>query len=467
MTMSFQRFGMIEKVLRTIEKYNMIEKDDKIVMGISGGPDSLCMLDVLFNLKGKFNLKLYVVHVNHMIRGEDAKKDAEFVEKLCKDLDLPFFLFEENIPYLAKKMGLSEEQAGRYVRYKAFEETLKRVGGNKIAVAHNKNDVAETVLLNILRGTGLRGLIGIKPVNGNIIRPLIEIERREIEKYLKDKNLHPRIDHTNYEDLYTRNKIRLKVIPYIEEVFKIDLVENLSRMAAILLEEDDYLEAKCEEVFNQICEINGEEIKVDVDALKSQHTAIKRRLVRRMYFYVKGETDGLEYGHVEDVLNLLDKPTSSKIDLPFEIEALKMYNNLVIRKKKTKEKVKFKEVLKIPGVTTIEGIGKFKAYVVDISQVDDFNKGEYIKFFDYDKIKGEIVVKSREDGDRFSPLGMRGTKKLKEFFIDEKIPREERDYIPLVAIGKEIVWVVGYRMSEKFKVDKNTSKVLVIEYTKE
>jgi len=465
--MSFQGFGMIEKVLRTIEKYNMIEKDDKIVMGISGGPDSLCMLDVLFNLKGKFNLKLYVVHVNHMIRGEDAKKDAEFVEKLCKDLDLPFFLFEENVPYLAKKMGLSEEQAGRYVRYKAFEETLKKVGGNKIAVAHNKNDVAETVLLNILRGTGLRGLIGIKPVNGNIIRPLIEIERREIEKYLKDKNLHPRIDHTNYEDLYTRNKIRLKVIPYIEEVFKIDLVENLSRMAAILLEEDDYLEAKCEEVFNQICEINGEEIKVDVDALKSQHTAIKRRLVKRMYLYVKGETDGLEYGHVEDVLNLLDKPTSSKIDLPFEIEALKMYNNLVIRKKKTKEKVKFKEVLKIPGVTTIEGIGKFKAYVVDISQVDDFNKGEYIKFFDYDKIKGEIVVKSREDGDRFSPLGMRGTKKLKEFFIDEKIPREERDYIPLVAIGKEIVWVVGYRMSEKFKVDKNTSKVLVIEYTKE
>lgn len=458
---------MIEKVLRTIEKYNMIEKDDKIVMGISGGPDSLCMLDVLFNLKGKFNLKLYVVHINHMIRGEDAKKDAAFVEKLCKDLDLPFFLFEENVPYLAKKMGLSEEQAGRYVRYKAFEETLKKVGGNKIAVAHNKNDVAETVLLNILRGTGLRGLIGIKPVNGNIIRPLIEIERREIEKYLKDKNLHPRIDHTNYEDLYTRNKIRLKVIPYIEEVFKIDLVENLSRMAAILLEEDDYLEAKCEEVFNQICEINGEEIKVDVDALKSQHTAIKRRLVKRMYLYVKGETDGLEYGHVEDVLNLLDKPTSSKIDLPFEIEALKMYNNLVIRKKKTKEKVKFKEVLKIPGVTTIEGIGKFKAYVVDISQVDDFNKGEYIKFFDYDKIKGEIVVKSREDGDRFSPLGMRGTKKLKEFFIDEKIPREERDYIPLVAIGKEIVWVVGYRMSEKFKVDKNTSKVLVIEYTKE
>lgn len=458
---------MIEKVLRTIEKYNMIEKDDKIVMGISGGPDSLCMLDVLFNLKGKFNLKLYVVHVNHMIRGEDAKKDAAFVEKLCKDLDLPFFLFEENVPYLAKKMGLSEEQAGRYVRYKAFEETLKKVGGNKIAVAHNKNDVAETVLLNILRGTGLRGLIGIKPVNGNIIRPLIEIERREIEKYLKDKNLHPRIDHTNYEDLYTRNKIRLKVIPYIEEVFKIDLVENLSRMAAILLEEDDYLEAKCEEVFNQICEINGEEIKVDVDALKSQHTAIKRRLVKRMYLYVKGETDGLEYGHVEDVLNLLDKPTSSKIDLPFEIEALKMYNNLVIRKKKTKEKVKFKEVLKIPGVTTIEGIGKFKAYVVDISQVDDFNKGEYIKFFDYDKIKGEIVVKSREDGDRFSPLGMRGTKKLKEFFIDKKIPREERDYIPLVAIGKEIVWVVGYRMSEKFKVDKNTSKVLVIEYTKE
>ncbi|MGB9780831.1 tRNA lysidine(34) synthetase TilS [Caldanaerobacter sp.] len=458
---------MIEKVLKTIEKYNMIEKNDKIVMGVSGGPDSLCMLDVLFNLKEKFALELYVVHVNHMIRGEEAKKDAEYVADLCEELGLSFFLFEEDVPGIAKKMGLSEEQAGRYVRYRAFEETLRKVGGNKIAVAHNKNDVAETVLLNIIRGTGLKGLVGIKPVNGNIIRPLIEVERREIEEYLKNKNLEPRIDRTNYEPLYARNKVRLQVIPYIEELFGIDLIENLSRMAAILQEEDEYLDNQCEEVFNQICEVSMDEVKVELSAFWVLHVALKRRLIRRMYFELKGDEYGLEYRHVEDVLALLDKPTSSKIDLPFEIEALKMYNNLVIRKKKPKEKIKFKEILKIPGVTTIEGIGKFKAYVVDISQIDDFNKGKNIKFFDYDKIKGEIVVKNREEGDRFSPLGMRGTKKLKEFFIDEKIPREERDYIPLVAIGKEIVWVVGYRMSEKFKVDKGTSKVLVIEYTKE
>jgi tRNA(Ile)-lysidine synthase len=458
---------MIEKVLKTIEKYNMIEKNDKIVMGISGGPDSLCMLDVLFNLKEKFALELYVVHVNHMIRGEEAKKDAEFVEDLCKKLGLSFFLFEEDVPYLAKKMGLSEEQAGRHVRYRAFEEILKKVGGNKIAVAHNKNDVAETVLLNIIRGTGLKGLVGIKPVNGNIIRPLIEIERREIEAYLESKNLKPRIDRTNYEPLYARNRVRLEVIPYIEELFGIDLVKNLSRMAAILLEEDDYLDRQCEEVFNQMCEVSEEEVRVELSAFRRLHLALKRRLIKRMYSQLKGDEEGLEYGHVEDVLGLLDKPTSSRIDLPFEIEALKMYNSLVIRRRKPKQKIKFSKILKIPGVTTIEGIGKFKAYVVDISQIDDFNKGEYVKFFDYGKIKGEIVVRNREEGDRFSPLGMRGTKKLKEFFIDEKIPREERDYIPLVAVGKEIVWVVGYRMSEKFKVDKGTSKVLVIEYTKE
>lgn len=457
---------MIDKVVSTIKRYKMIETNDKIVMGVSGGPDSLCMLDILYNLKDLFNLKLYIVHVNHMIRGEAAKRDAQFVEDMCRKLKLPFFLFEKDVKKIAKEMGYSEEEAGRYVRYQAFEEVLKEVKGNKIAVAHNKNDVVETVFLNLIRGSGMAGLIGIKPVNGNIIRPLIEIEREEIEKYLKEKDLKPAIDFTNYEDLYKRNKVRLKLIPFINETFEVDIIENIYRMAKIILEENDYLEKECEKIFNEVCYFNQEEIFADIKKLKTQHPAIQRRLVRLMYQKLKGDIYGLEYIHVEDVLSLLDKPTSSKIDLPFEIEALKSYNNLIMRKVKEKEVKTFWAKLNIPGITKICGIGQFKTAVLAIDEVKKLNIGKYTKFFDYDKIQGDVIVRNRQAGDIFSPLNLGGSKKLKEFFIDEKIPREIRDSIPLLAIDNEIVWVVGYRMSDKFKVDENTRKVLVIEYTK-
>jgi len=458
---------MIDKVISTIKRYKMIKENDKIVMGVSGGPDSLCMLDILYNLKDLFNLKLYVVHVNHMIRGEEARRDAQFVENICCKLKLPFFLFEKDVKKIAKEMGYSEEEAGRYVRYQAFEEVLKEVKGNKIAVAHNKNDVVETVFLNLIRGAGMTGLIGIKPVNGNIIRPLIEIERKEIEIYLKEKGLKPALDFTNYEDLYKRNKVRLKLIPFINETFEVDIIKNIYRMAKIILEENDYLEKECEKIFNEVCYFNQEEIFADIEKLRVQHPAIQRRLVRLMYQKLKGDIYGLEYIHVEDVLSLLDKPTSSKIDLPFEIEALKSYNNLIMRKVKQKEVKTFWAKLNIPGITNIDGIGQFKTTVLGIEEVKKLDIGKYTKFFDYDKIQKDVVIRNRQAGDVFSPLNMGGSKKLKEFFVDEKIPREIRSSIPLLAIGNEIVWVVGYRMSDKFKVDKNTKKVLVIEYTKE
>ncbi|ADD03292.1 tRNA(Ile)-lysidine synthetase [Thermoanaerobacter italicus Ab9] len=458
---------MIDKVISTVKRYKMIKENDKIVMGVSGGPDSLCMLDILYNLKDLFNLKLYVVHVNHMIRGEEARRDAQFVENICCKLKLPFFLFEKDVKKIAKEMGYSEEEAGRYVRYQAFEEVLKEVKGNKIAVAHNKNDVVETVFLNLIRGAGMTGLIGIKPVNGNIIRPLIEIERKEIEIYLKEKGLKPAIDFTNYEDLYKRNKVRLKLIPFINETFEVDIIKNIYRMAKIILEENDYLEKECEKIFNEVCYFNQEEIFADIEKLRVQHPAIQRRLVRLMYQKLKGDIYGLEYIHVEDVLSLLDKPTSSKIDLPFEIEALKSYNNLIMRKVKQKEVKTFWAKLNIPGITNIDGIGQFKTTVLGIEEVKKLDIGKYTKFFDYDKIQKDVVIRNRQAGDVFSPLNMGGSKKLKEFFVDEKIPREIRSSIPLLAIGNEIVWVVGYRMSDKFKVDKNTKKVLVIEYTKE
>ncbi|WKV07889.1 tRNA lysidine(34) synthetase TilS [Thermoanaerobacterium sp. CMT5567-10] len=458
---------MIDSFEKTIKEYKMIEKGDKIVIGLSGGPDSVCLLNLLLELKGKHELKLYAVHVNHMLRGADADSDALFVEKVCKGIDVPFFLFKKDVRKYAKEKGLSEEAAGREIRYNAFNEVLKKVGGNKIAIAHNKNDVAETILLNILRGAGTAGLVGIKPVNGCIIRPLIRTTRDEILDYLTSKDLEYVIDATNKEDVYRRNRIRLKLIPFIEENFDIDIVENLYRTSQIVLDDEDYLNEECEKIFKKISIFNKESVMLDICEIKKLHDSLKKRLIRMAYKVIRGDTNELTFKHVEDVLNLMDKQTSSKIDLPFEIEVIKSYNNLIFRKKTFNEKNSPIEVqLNIPGITDGGCLGTYKAEIIDRESVEKLNLGKYHKLFDMDLLDGDITVRYRRIGDYISPLNMKGTKTLKEYFIDEKIPREMRDKIPLLTIGSSVLWIVGYRMSDKYKVNEGTKKILSIQYIK-
>ncbi|MEG6566727.1 tRNA lysidine(34) synthetase TilS [Thermoanaerobacterium saccharolyticum] len=459
---------MIDSFEKTIKEYKMIEKGDKIVIGVSGGPDSICLLNLLLEIKEKYELKLFVVHVNHMLRGADADSDALFVEEFCKGINIPFFLFKEDVRRHAEERGLSEEAAGREIRYSAFNKVLKEVGGDKIAIAHNKNDVAETILLNILRGAGTTGLVGIKPVNGCIIRPLIQTKRREIIDYLNSKNLGFVEDVTNKKDLYRRNKIRLKLMPYIEENFGVDVVENLYKTSQIVLDDEDYLNGESEKIFNDIAGIDEGKLKLPIDEIKKLHSSIKRRVIRLAYKKLKGDLNQLAFKHVEDVLDLMDKQTSSKIDLPFEIEVVKSYNNLIFRKRAFYEKRDLKEVkLNIPGITDGGCLGVYKAEIIDRESVESLNLGRYRKLFDADLIDGDVIVRHRRIGDCISPLNMKGTKTLKEYFIDEKIPREERDRIPLLAIGSTILWIVGYRMSEKYKVRDGTKKILSIEYIKQ
>ncbi|SNX54289.1 tRNA lysidine(34) synthetase TilS [Thermoanaerobacterium sp. RBIITD] len=457
---------MIDSVIKTIKKYNMIRKNDSIVVGVSGGPDSLCLLNLLYEIKVDYNLKLYVVHVNHMLRGQEADCDAAFVEDTCRGMGIPFFLFKVDVKKYAAENGLSEESAGRTIRYKAFFDILKKENAYKIAVAHNKNDVAETILLNILRGSGTTGLIGIKPVNGNIIRPLIETDRREILKYLESKNLKPVIDSTNNEDIYRRNRIRLKLIPFIEKNFNIDIVENLYRTSQIITDDDNYLNIECEKIFKKISTYNKEGLLLNIDGIREVHDALKKRLIRMAYKAIKGDINGLTYKHVEDVLKLMDKQTSSKIDMPFEIEVIKSYNNLIFRKRKPENKGDIEVKLIIPGITNASRFGTFKTKVIDIKDVGQLDTGKYHKLFDMDMINDDVIIRKRKTGDVISPLNMKGTKTLKEYFIDEKVPREMRDTIPLLAIGNCIVWIVGYRMSDKYKVNEKTKRVLSIEYIK-
>ena len=271
---------MEEQVLKTITKYNLIQSGDKIVLAVSGGPDSIFMLDILNKLKQKIKFEIVVAHVNHMIR-EEANNDEEYVKDFCKKRDIEFYSKRIDVIEYANNKKIGTEEAGRKVRYDFFEEILKITNSNKIAIAHNKNDKAETIIMNLLRGTGTLGLKGIEPIRDNkYIRPIIEIDRTYIEKYCEENNLQPRIDKTNFENIYTRNKIRNIVIPYIEQEFNPNIIEGISRLSEIATEEDNYLNSVTTDKYEKLLiEEKSEEIILDLKQFNTQHKVIKKRII--------------------------------------------------------------------------------------------------------------------------------------------------------------------------------------------
>ncbi|MCM8709557.1 tRNA lysidine(34) synthetase TilS [Clostridium sp. SYSU_GA19001] len=456
---------MIDKVLNTINQYNMFEKNDKVIVAVSGGPDSVCLLHLLYTLKGDFNLTLYAAHVNHCLRGEEADKDEEYVEEFCRKLGIECFVKRVDIKKLSKERGLSSESTGREARYEFFEELYKKLRADKIALAHNFNDKAETVLMRIIRGTGMEGLSGIKAVRSNIfVRPLINIKRESIEKYCRDNKLEPRIDKTNLENIYTRNKVRLELIPYIEKNFNSDIINSLNRLADTMALDNDYLEATCKEKYRNYCEKKGGKVIIYKEAFK-EHEAVLSRLLRFAIREVKGNLYNIEKVHIYDLINLQKSGTGKKITLPGDLVGFNNYENIELSiaevNKVYKEKKEY--TIQIEEKNYIEALNlEVQLRLLNKDEKPDFKEKTYIKYFDFDKIKGRITLRTRKNGDRFIPLGMKGSKKLKDLFMDLKIPQEERDYIPLICFGDDIAWIVGYRISESYKVNSDTKNILEI-----
>ncbi|MCX7903698.1 MAG: tRNA lysidine(34) synthetase TilS [Caloramator sp.] len=447
---------MLDKVLKYITQNSMIKNGDKIVVGFSGGPDSTALLHILIQLKNIYNIEVFAVHINHMIRDEEAFRDEEFSREFCKRFDIPFYSFRIDVLTLAKDKGLSSEEAGRLVRYECFEKVLKEVSGNKIALAHNKNDQAETMIMKFLRGSGLRGISGIKPVRGNIIRPLLVCSREEIEEYCKKNNLNPVIDSTNKEAIYLRNKIRLELMPYIKENINENIIDNLFKASEILREEDEYIEMEAVKAYELVKADAG----ISISRFKELHIAIQRRIIRNMIKEVKGDLNAIENIHVDDCLKLIEKgETGKKINLPKKLIAEISYDNFYITLEKDKKDFEYK--INIPG-TTVIGELNLKVSTELIKNEGTLKDSAFIKYFDYDKIKGELVVRNRKEGDFIYPKGLNGKKKIKDLFIDNKIPKDKRDEIPLIALGKEILWVYNIRDTKNYKIDENTKNVLKI-----
>ena len=314
---------MEEKVLLTIKKYNLIKNNDKIILAVSGGPDSIAMLNCLFNLKIKLEEKenlrfqIYVAHVNHMIR-EEAKSDETYVQELCDKLNIPFFSKSIDVKKIAHNNKMGIEEAGRIERYNFFNEVMEKTNGNKIAIAHNKNDKIETIIMHLLRGTGLNGLIGLEPIKNNkYIRPLLECSRQEIEEYCEKNNLNPKIDKTNFDNTYTRNKIRNIVIPYIKQEFNPNIVETLDRLSDLVKEEELYITKQVEKIYREICISESKsKIILSLKQFNYQDKVIKSKILIYTITKIFGDSKGIEKIHIEDLIKLCSNNIGNKYLMP-------------------------------------------------------------------------------------------------------------------------------------------------------
>lgn len=459
---------VFEKVLSTIDKHNLIEDGDKIVLGISGGPDSVCLLHILNRLKEKLNIELYAAHMNHQIRGIEAQKDALYVADLCDKMGITYFVKSIDVPKYCSDNGLSIEEGARKLRYEMFDEIKQKTKSNKIAIGHNLNDQAETVLMRIMRGTGLQGLRGIEYVRENgIIRPLLDVERKEIEDYCEVHNLNPRIDESNLENIYTRNKIRLELIPYMKDNFNTNLIESIVRMSNNLRSDSDYIESDAEEKFKDICKVSSDSVEVDINSFKKLHNAIKVRVLRKGIKSILGDTNFIDQKHIDDVMEFESESKINKmLTLPRGVFVYRRKNSILITTTEiVEEDIEFSYNIPSNGFVKIKEINAI--IETQTMTIDRYKNGKVDKMsrgFDFNKIKGGIVIRNRQQGDKIKLAG--GTKKLKDLFIDLKIPREERCKIPVIADEDGILQVGEYKSSENYKIDENTKEVLKIIFKK-
>ena len=311
---------MKNKILGTIKKYNMIQNGEKVVLAVSGGPDSICMLDILNDIKNDLSIDLkfeiIVAHVNHMIR-EEAENDERYVKKYCEEKQIEFYSKSIDVQKMANNNKIGLEEAGRKARYDFFDEILEKTNAQKIAIAHNKNDKVETVLMHILRGSGINGLKGIEPKRGKYIRPLIECDRNEIEEYCNEKNLQPRIDKTNFENEYTRNKVRNLLIPYIQKEFNPNLIKTIDRLSNLVAEEENYMDKQVEKAYKEMLISEKEkEIQLDLKIFNIQEKVIKSRIILYTITRLFGNSKGLEKIHIEDIIKLCSNNIGNKYLTP-------------------------------------------------------------------------------------------------------------------------------------------------------
>jgi len=458
--------NLLEQVFFLIRKHCLIAEEEKILVGVSGGPDSIALLHILWMLRDELKIFLHVAHLNHQLRGEEARADALFVQDFAEKLNLPYTIESFDVRTLQKETGLSLQEAAREARFAFFEREVRRLKADKVALGHHADDQAETILFNLLRGTGVKGLGGIPPLRGIYIRPLLEVRRQEIEAYCRVHALPFRLDPSNLKPVYTRNRIRLQLLPLLEHEYNPQLARVLVRLGNICREENAYLELLAREAYQRVVEKEKEgELVLNRASLVAQPLPLRRRIFRLAWQRVSGETKELAYEHVERLLEMLANGARA-LALPGGVRAVKTKNTFRLFRNDQLQRIPpYQYPLVIPGITFIPELDlEIQAEILPVEKAPpwkDLTLREAI--LDYGLVKEPLRVRRRKEGDVFAPLGLGGTVKLKKFLIDQKIPRSERDRLPLVVSGEEIMWVGGLRMAEHWKVTEKTKVCLFLQ----
>jgi len=463
-------------LLNKFKEYNkkevLFKNEDNILLGVSGGPDSLTMLNLFLRIKKIYNLNIVVFHLNHKFR-EEAGEEAVYVKSICQKSNIPVIIKEYDVPALIKREALSPEEAARKIRFSLMQKEARNYNISKIALAHNKDDLVETILLHMFRGTGLKGLSGIDPVteiNGiKIIHPLLNTSRYEIEQYCQEYDLEPRFDKSNESTIYTRNKIRLDIIPYLEKNINPGLKDVMFNMSELIRKENSFMSNLTKDFISEILIEEGNNlIRVDIIKLKDSPEVLRMRAIQKVIYKLKDKEVNVYNNHLKLIGDLIfTGNTGNMLDLPDDIKVKKSYDSLIFTKGNIEINfIKFDKVMEIPGKIIIANNQKLESSLLSPDKDWEKNKlNPNICFFDIEEVSLPIRVRNRKDGDRFIPLGMSGFKKVKDFFIDEKLPLEQRDMVPVITDKNDkIIWLAGLRMDERVKITDKTNKIGKIIY---
>ena len=457
---------MLERIKAYVEKWHMLQSEDCVIVGVSGGADSVCLVLVLLELQKSLGFRMVAVHVNHGLRGEEADADEAYVKQFCKEYGILFESYFADVELFAKKRKQSTEEAGREVRREFFGQALQKHGGTKVALAHHQDDNAETLLLNLTRGTGLKGLGGIAPKNGSIIRPLLCVRRKEIEEYLKEHKVLYCKDKTNDSDEYARNRIRNHVIPYLEEEMNPKTVEHMNETMEQLRQLQDFLDEQTDAVWERCVEKIKQGYLIPKEAYDRMPQVVQPLVLKRVLVEVSGREKDLEAVHVKQLQELFEKQTGRKVHLPYQMEAQRVYDGIYVALQKTDYIEKTEDI--VFKMTDMEARFRVKDTAIQCRITDKhflpsktFEKSNTARF-DCDIIEHDICFRTRQEGDYITIHPDGRTQKLKSYFVNEKIPRDERDEILLVADGHHILWIVGYRQNCLYQIKDSTKKVLEI-----
>lgn len=462
------------KVRDWVRLHGLLPRGANILAACSGGPDSLALVDLLFEYQQAGEIELVVVHFNHGLRGDASDQDAEFVRQFCIERGLTCFSGSADLPEMLRAQGGSLEELARHLRYRYLRQVAAKLGGGWIATGHHRDDQAETVLLNLLRGSGGRGLGAMLPLNGDVVRPLLCLTRSEVEAYCRQRNLQPRTDASNADVDFLRNRLRHELLPALKKRYNPGLTETLCRTASILAEEQDFLRCQAQGLVSGMVEKFAGGCRIDAEAFSCLHVAMQRELLRLLLEQLRGDAKGIGFVHIEQIRRLyLRQDGSRRIDLPGGWQARRTYRQMFLERKGCEctdpgparaLSILQPLLLRCPGETEVPDCGVvIRCTRLAAGEPPPTDLGPDKAVFDCAALRFPLQVRRRSPGDLFHPLGAPGSRKLKKLLIDLKVPLNERDRLPLVCDEGGILWVAGLRRAERGRLNEGSKDLLVIE----